>query len=87
MVAGRTLLTSTRTEQLDLRCGLTELRERRVELRPSAVTAPADVTVSPPDAEIGISANTGWKPYPAPVPGSRADGSMPISASGGLTVT
>ncbi|KAJ6184349.1 hypothetical protein N7519_005650 [Penicillium mononematosum] len=40
------------------------------------------VTVSPPDAEVGISANTGWKPYPAPVPGSRADGSVNLEALG-----
>ncbi|KAJ5782795.1 hypothetical protein N7457_004569 [Penicillium paradoxum] len=40
------------------------------------------VTVSPPDAEVGISAKTGWKPYPAPAPGSRADGSVDLAGLG-----
>ncbi|CDM30910.1 hypothetical protein CBS147339_371 [Penicillium roqueforti] len=40
------------------------------------------ITVSPPEAEVGISASTGWKPYPAPVAGSRADGSVDLAALG-----
>lgn len=40
------------------------------------------VTVSPPDAEVGISANTGWKPYPPPAPGSRSDGSVDLASLG-----
>ncbi|KAG0161382.1 hypothetical protein PDIDSM_8916 [Penicillium digitatum] len=40
------------------------------------------VTVSPSEAEVGISANTGWKPHPAPVAGSRADGSVDLTALG-----
>ena len=34
------------------------------------------ITVSPPDAEVGISAATGWKPYPLPPAGSRAEGPL-----------
>ncbi|KAJ5430980.1 hypothetical protein N7445_008712 [Penicillium cf. griseofulvum] len=40
------------------------------------------ITVSPPDAEVGISANTGWKPLPAPAAGSRVDGSVDLAALG-----
>ncbi|KAJ5943151.1 hypothetical protein N7516_003319 [Penicillium verrucosum] len=40
------------------------------------------VTVSPPEAEVGISVNTGWKPRPAPAAGSRADGSVDLAALG-----
>ncbi|CAI7580406.1 unnamed protein product [Penicillium bialowiezense] len=40
------------------------------------------ITVSPPDAEVGISAKTGWKPQPAPASGSRADGSVDLAALG-----
>ncbi|CAG8040107.1 unnamed protein product [Penicillium olsonii] len=40
------------------------------------------ITVSPADAEVGISAKTGWKPQPAPASGSRADGSVDLSALG-----
>lgn len=40
------------------------------------------ITVSPPDAEVGISAETGWKPHPPPPAGSRADGSVDLSALG-----
>ncbi|CAI7594107.1 unnamed protein product [Penicillium glandicola] len=40
------------------------------------------ITVSPPEAEVGISARTGWKPYPAPPAGSRADGSVDLAALG-----
>ncbi|KAJ6109704.1 hypothetical protein N7486_001939 [Penicillium sp. IBT 16267x] len=32
------------------------------------------ITVSPPDAEVGISVPTGWKAHPEPVPGSLSDG-------------
>jgi acyl-coenzyme A thioesterase PaaI-like protein len=38
------------------------------------------ITVSPPDAEVGISASTGWKPQPPPPAGSRADGSIDFAA-------
>ena len=40
------------------------------------------ITVSPPDAEVGINAVTGWKPYPLPPAGSRADGSVDLSVLG-----
>ncbi|KAJ5747233.1 uncharacterized protein N7511_008929 [Penicillium nucicola] len=40
------------------------------------------ITLSPPDTEVGISAGTGWKPYPVPPAGSRADGSVDLSALG-----
>ncbi|KAJ5356466.1 hypothetical protein N7517_011075 [Penicillium concentricum] len=40
------------------------------------------ITVSPPEAEVGISVNTGWRPLPAPVAGSRADGSVDLAALG-----
>jgi hypothetical protein len=40
------------------------------------------VTVSPPEAEVGISATTGWKPHPPPAPGSRADGSVDLAKLG-----
>ncbi|CEO58643.1 hypothetical protein PMG11_03351 [Penicillium brasilianum] len=36
------------------------------------------ITVSPPSAEVGISAPTGWKPYPAPPPGSLPDGKIDL---------
>ncbi|KAJ5875937.1 uncharacterized protein N7529_001521 [Penicillium soppii] len=38
------------------------------------------ITVSPPDAEVGISAKTGWKPYPSPPAGSRPDGSIDFAS-------
>ncbi|KAJ5658181.1 uncharacterized protein N7484_001830 [Penicillium longicatenatum] len=34
------------------------------------------ITVSPPDAEVGISVPTGWKAHPQPVPGSLPDGQI-----------
>lgn len=37
------------------------------------------ITVSPPDAEVGISARTGWKPHPPPPAGSHTDGSIDFS--------
>ncbi|KAJ5952420.1 uncharacterized protein N7479_010833 [Penicillium vulpinum] len=40
------------------------------------------ITISPPEAEVGISASTGWKPHPAPAAGSRADGSVDLEALG-----
>ncbi|KAJ5817957.1 hypothetical protein N7447_007965 [Penicillium robsamsonii] len=40
------------------------------------------ITVSPPEAEVGISVNTGWKPLPAPAAGSRADGSVNLAVLG-----
>lgn len=40
------------------------------------------ITVSPPDAEEGISAATGWKPYPLPPRGSRPDGTVNLEALG-----
>lgn len=40
------------------------------------------ITVSPPHAEVGISAESGWKLHPAPPAGSRADGSIDLSALG-----
>jgi hypothetical protein len=36
------------------------------------------ITVSPPSAEVGISAHTGWKPYPAPAPGSLPAGKIDL---------
>ncbi|KAJ5902358.1 hypothetical protein N7495_002886 [Penicillium taxi] len=38
------------------------------------------ITVSPPSAEVGISASTGWKPYPATPLGSLADGRVNLSS-------
>ncbi|KAJ5496998.1 hypothetical protein N7463_008985 [Penicillium fimorum] len=40
------------------------------------------ITVSPPEAEVGISVNTGWKALPAPVAGSLADGSVDLATLG-----
>ncbi|KAJ5178079.1 uncharacterized protein N7500_000778 [Penicillium coprophilum] len=40
------------------------------------------ITISPPEAEVGLSATTGWKPLPAPAAGSRADGSVDLAALG-----
>ncbi|KAJ5180460.1 hypothetical protein N7492_003670 [Penicillium capsulatum] len=37
------------------------------------------ITVSPPSAEVGISAPTGYKTYPAPPPGSHADSQVDLS--------
>lgn len=38
------------------------------------------ITVSPPSAETGISAHTGWTAHPSPPPGSLADGKVNLSA-------
>ncbi|KAJ5675781.1 hypothetical protein N7462_008678 [Penicillium macrosclerotiorum] len=38
------------------------------------------ITVSPPTAEVGISAPTGWKPLPAPPPGSLPGGKVDLPA-------
>ncbi|KAJ5491475.1 hypothetical protein N7539_003042 [Penicillium diatomitis] len=38
------------------------------------------ITVSPATAEVGISAPTGWKPYPVPPAGSRANGQVDLFA-------
>ncbi|KAJ5242459.1 uncharacterized protein N7469_000786 [Penicillium citrinum] len=38
------------------------------------------ITVSPPDAEIGITASTGWKPHPTPPIGSGPGGEINFSA-------
>ncbi|KAJ5612805.1 hypothetical protein N7510_005999 [Penicillium lagena] len=38
------------------------------------------ITVSPPDAEVGISAATGWVPQPSPPPGSKPNGGIDFAA-------
>jgi acyl-coenzyme A thioesterase PaaI-like protein len=38
------------------------------------------ITVSPPTAEVGISATTGWKPFPTPPPGSLPGGKIDLPA-------
>lgn len=38
------------------------------------------ITVSPPSAEVGISAATGWKTHPAAPPGSLPDGKVDFAA-------
>lgn len=38
------------------------------------------ITVSPPSAEVGISASTGYKTYPVPPPGSLAHGDVNLSS-------
>ncbi|KAJ5628262.1 hypothetical protein N7490_010490 [Penicillium lividum] len=38
------------------------------------------ITVSPPDAEVGISVPTGWKAHPEPAPGSLPDGRVNFAA-------
>lgn len=38
------------------------------------------ITVSPPSAEVGISATTGWKPHPAPPTGSGPSGKIDFDA-------
>lgn len=38
------------------------------------------ITVSPPSAEVGISANTGWTPHPAPPAGSLPGGKINFDA-------
>lgn len=38
------------------------------------------ITVSPPDAEVGISAATGWMPQPSPPPGSGPNGGIDFAA-------
>lgn len=38
------------------------------------------ITVSPPSAEVGISAPTGWKTHPDPPPGSLPDGGIDFAA-------
>lgn len=38
------------------------------------------ITVSPPTAEVGISAPTGFTPHPAPPPGSKAQGKIDFDA-------
>ncbi|KAJ5936348.1 hypothetical protein N7454_004983 [Penicillium verhagenii] len=40
------------------------------------------ITVSPPDAEVGISVPTGWKAHPAPVPGSLPNGQIDFAQLG-----
>ncbi|KAJ5825904.1 hypothetical protein N7474_003042 [Penicillium riverlandense] len=38
------------------------------------------ITVSPPDAEVGISAETGWIPHPSAPPGSGPNGKIDFAA-------
>lgn len=38
------------------------------------------ITVSPPSAEVGISAPTGWTPHPAPPSGSKSGGNIDFAA-------
>lgn len=52
------------------------------EKRPneSEIKVAGYITVSPPDAETGISAKTGWKPHPLPPSGSGPGGKIDFSA-------
>lgn len=45
-----------------------------------AVNVAGYITVSPPSAEVGISAPTGWTPYPVPPPGSLPNGQVDLAA-------